>query len=219
MTQESICTGNTGNQNQNVKEAERLSVTDGARSSDRQQDILCWSEAQWGQPPPPPPAGCPLEAEVVQRRRLLVFRTQKKKGKRGKGSWRERLVVWGRPEALCLSLPLSLSLWGVRVMLMDDTSRLATTTHTHTLTHMLSTSSYISVVLLICSMWPWMIRQVEAPRWNETHPFPLSAICHCNDLRGHGEEKDPIEMDPWTSQLCSGLMPWPASPPGTVCSG
>ena len=39
-----------------------------------------------GSPPPPPPAGCPLEAEVVQRRRLLVFRTQKKKGKRGKGS-------------------------------------------------------------------------------------------------------------------------------------
>lgn len=34
-----------------------------------------------------------------------------------------------------------------------------------------------------------MIRQVEAPRWNETHPFPLSAICCCNDLREDGEEK------------------------------
>lgn len=82
-----------------------------------------------------------------------------------------------------------------------------------------STCPYISVDLLICSIWPWMIRQVEAPQWNETHPFPLSAIRRCNDLREDGKEKEPTEMDPWTSQLCSSLMLWPASPPGAVCSG
>lgn len=83
---------------------------------------------------------------------------------------------------------------------------------------LLSTSQYISVVLLICLIWPWTIRQVEEWCWNETHPFPLSAICCCcNDLREDGEAKKPIENDSWTSQLCSSLMPWPASPPGTVC--
>lgn len=80
------------------------------------------------------------------------------------------------------------------------------------------TCPYISAVLLICSLWPWMIRQVEAPRWNETHPFPLSAVCRCNDLREDREAEEPGEMNPWTSRFCSGLTSQPALPPGTVCS-
>lgn len=92
------------------------------------------------------------------------------------------------------------------------------TPNIHPATQTLSTSPYISVVLLISSIWPWMIRQVEAPHWNETHPFPLSVICCCNDLREDGEEKRSLlRWIPWTSQLCSGLMSWPASTLQALC--
>lgn len=95
------------------------------------------------------------------------------------------------------------------------------TPHTHTPPHRrYPLPSYISVVLLICSIWPWMIRQVEAPRWNETHPSPLSVFCFCNDLREDGEEKEPIEMDPLNqSALQRPYVLASLSPPGTVCSG
>lgn len=89
--------------------------------------------------------------------------------------------------------------------------------------HVSSSSPWISVGLLICSIRRWMIRQVEVPLWNETHPFPLSAARCCNDSREvekeeeEKEEEEAAEMPSGTSQLCRCLMLWTASPPGTVC--
>lgn len=85
----------------------------------------------------------------------------------------------------------------------------------------LSPSPYISVVLLICSIWPWTIKQVEVRRLNETHPFRLSATRCCNDLGEEGMQKEPRrdgspEPVSFVAPLCGGQPP-PAA--GVVCSG